>query len=73
MYTYKSITHCFFFFFFEILSDLNQAVPNHLANESQTVVEGWAWLGLVFPRPGDIRKSTLFGFSFIKGNKVFYF
>ena len=26
----------FFFFFFEILSDLNQAVPNHLADESQT-------------------------------------
>ena len=25
-----------FFFFFEILSDLNQAVPNHLADESQT-------------------------------------
>ena len=24
------------FFFFEILSDLNQAVPNHLADESQT-------------------------------------
>ena len=23
-------------FFFEILSDLNQAVPNHLADESQT-------------------------------------
>ena len=26
----------FFFFFFEILSYLNQAVPDHLANESQT-------------------------------------
>ena len=26
-----------FFFFFEILSDLNQAVPNHLADESQRV------------------------------------
>ena len=26
----------FFFFFFEILSNLNQAVPNHLADESQT-------------------------------------
>ena len=25
-----------FFFFFEILSDLNQAVPSHLAHESQT-------------------------------------
>ena len=25
----------FFFFFFEILSDLNQTVPNHLADESQ--------------------------------------
>ena len=25
-----------FFFFFEILSDLNQVVPNHLADESQT-------------------------------------
>ena len=24
------------FLFFEILSDLNQAVPNHLADESQT-------------------------------------
>ena len=23
-------------FFFEILSDMNQAVPNHLADESQT-------------------------------------
>ena len=26
----------FFLFFFEILSDLNQAIPNHLADESQT-------------------------------------
>ena len=25
-----------YFLFFEILSDLNQAVPNHLADESQT-------------------------------------
>ena len=26
----------FLFFFFEIMSDLNQAVPYHLADESQT-------------------------------------
>ena len=30
------------FFFFEILSDLNQAVPNHLADESQTRLFGVA-------------------------------
>ena len=30
-----------FFFFFEILSDLNQAVPNHLADENQTRMVRW--------------------------------
>ena len=36
----SSASYClfffFFFFFFLVLSDLNQAVPNHLADESQT-------------------------------------
>ena len=47
-------------FFFEILSDLNQAVPNHLTDESQTPPTDASKHGLVV-YPADAFVSRLRG------------
>ena len=52
-----------FFFFFEILSNLNQAVPNHLADESQTRLRA------VEPRGGRRPASTVQCLSFLAEKK----